>query len=125
VNYRKRCAPPGDEAAIECYERVLSQTERQEVNALRRMGYCLSRLGRLEEALEVWNELGENHPDAYDALFAIGTELHMMGDNFGALRCLDAYLQRDDSNGSAWNIMGTVLLFLERYEEAVRAQVSP
>jgi tetratricopeptide (TPR) repeat protein len=112
-----RKAPELDKVAEETAD-VLG-TRRVEPAVLQNKAYCLTQLGRTDEALEIYERIIQIDPKDYFAYLALGALLHGRGREEEAFSYLDKGVELKPEDARGWFFYGDLLIKARRSDEAI------
>eukprot|EP00475_Leptophrys_vorax_P035509 TRINITY_DN5857_c0_g7_i1.p1 TRINITY_DN5857_c0_g7~~TRINITY_DN5857_c0_g7_i1.p1 ORF type:complete len:757 (-),score=188.96 TRINITY_DN5857_c0_g7_i1:610-2880(-) len=106
------------EDAINAYDQAIALNDDLVTSNLK--GLVLEQMGRWEEALDSYENGDPNYPNYF---FRKGVVFHNLGRLYlyDALLSFEAEISRNPSHGAAFYSKGTVLVDMERFDEAVSA----
>lgn len=106
------------EAAAAMADRLLEK-DPDDISVLNEAGVILYKLGKIDEALDLYSDILEKDPGSVETLINYATLLSMKGNLDDSLECLDRAVKRDPYSEDAWNNKAVVLTRAGRLREAL------
>lgn len=107
------------EAAIRCFDRVLSLGFREDHDLMLQIGRALFREGMVDHARGFFRIGVDSHPDSSEAVACLGYALHRTGEEDAALYWFRRALDLDPAHAEARVYLGNLLYDRGEYEAAL------
>lgn len=107
------------EAAIRCFDRVLSLGFREDHDLMLQIGRALFREGMVEHARGFFQLAVDSHANSSEAVACLGYALHRTGEEDAALYCFRRALDLDPAHTEARIYLGNLLYDRGEYEAAL------